>query len=61
MQTFKTGLAGIVGVHVEVCVRMYVCVCNGLSGNESAAFDSSKQLVLFIANSTRLVDMAECD
>lgn len=42
-------------------MRMYVCVCNGLSGNESAPFDSSKQLVLFIANSTRLVDMAECD
>lgn len=42
-------------------MRMYICVCNGLSGNESAAFDSSKQLMLFIANSSRPVDMAECD
>lgn len=48
-------------VCVKVCVRMYVCVRNGLSGNESAAFDSSKQLVLFIADSTCPVDMAECD
>lgn len=40
---------------------MYICVCNGLRRNESAAFDSSEQLVLFIVNSTRLVDMAECD
>lgn len=46
---------------VSVCACMFVCVYKGLSGNESAAFDSSKQLVLFIANSTRLVDMAECD
>lgn len=30
-------------------------------GNTNAASDGSEQLVLFIANSTRLVDMAECD
>lgn len=45
---------------MSVCACIFV-VGNGLSGNESAAFDSSKQLVLFIENSTRLVDMAECD
>lgn len=55
IQTYKIGTVGVVSV--SVCAYMFVCV----SGNESAAFDSSEQLVLFIANSTRLVDMAECD
>lgn len=42
-------------------MRTYVFECDELNGNESAAFDSSRQLALFIANSTHLVDMAECD
>lgn len=44
-----------------LCPNIGLCVFNGLSRNESAVFDSSKQRALFIANSTRLVDMAECD
>lgn len=42
-------------------VVAYACVCNTLSGNVSAEFDSGKLLGLFIANSSRLVDIAECD
>lgn len=60
--TFRLVLCSAVGVSVlwYMYACMFLCV-NGLAETKVQHLTAAKQLALFIANSTRLVDTAECD